>query len=70
MQNIRRFERYVKNLGIVTTPDGDFIQSYSTRVGKIDYEKKEIKVLGYWSRTTTKHINFVSRKFNYKISNG
>lgn len=55
---MRTFEKYKKNLSIVTTNEGDFIRSYWTNVAKIDYETKTAKVLGYWSVTTSKHINY------------
>jgi hypothetical protein len=55
---MRTFEKYKHNLSIVTTSEGDFIRSYSTLVAKIDYETKTAKVLGYWSVTTSKHINY------------
>lgn len=55
---MRNFKKYKQNLSIITTNDGDFIQSYTTKVAKIDYETKTAKVLGYWSMTTTKHINY------------
>jgi len=55
----RRFKKYTQNLSICSVMnDGDYIQSYDTLVAKIDYDNKVAKVLGYWSKTTTKHINY------------
>ena len=54
--------RYKKNLKVVD----DKIYSYNTHVATIDYRKQEIKKLGYWSSTTSKHINYVARELNFK----
>jgi hypothetical protein len=59
---MRTFNRYQQNLSIVTTSEGDFIRSYSTNVAKINYETKTAKVLGYWSQTTSTHINYVCKE--------
>ena len=66
MTNVRRFSFYKKNLGIVTENGQDFVLSYTTKVAKINHESKTIEVLGYWSRTTSKHINSVARLWNYE----
>jgi hypothetical protein len=65
--NTRRFARYTKNLSVVTLDGVDFIKSYNTLVSVINHETKEILVLGYWSMTTSKHINYVAKQFNYAI---
>ena len=59
---MRTFKKYKQNLKIVTTSEGDYIQSYSTNVAKIDYSTKTAKILGYWSMTTSKHINYASKE--------
>ena len=64
---IRRFNRYKQNCGVVTTHSGDFVLSYSTNVAKIDYAQKTVKPLDYWSRTTSKHINYVAKQLNLKV---
>ena len=64
---IRRFSRYKKNCGVITTHSGDFVLSYSTNVAKIDYEKKTVKPLDYWSRTTSKHINYVAAQLGLEV---
>ena len=57
-----KFDRYTKNLSC----DNEFVYSYGTRVAEIDHVNGLIKTLGYWSRTTSKHINYVANIFNYK----
>jgi len=64
---MRTFKKYKKNLRIVTTSEGDYIQSYSTNVAKIDYETKTSKVLRYWSMTTSKHINYASKELGLTL---
>ena len=55
--------KYKQNLKV----NDSFILSYDTEVAKINHEKKEIKVLGWWSVTTSKHINYVANEYNYKL---
>lgn len=57
-----KFDRYIKNLSC----DNNFIYSYNTKVAEIDHTNGLIKTLGYWSITTTKHINYAARILNYK----
>lgn len=61
---MRTFKRYKQNLSIITTNEGDFIQSYTTKVAKIDYATNTAKILGYWSMTTSKHINYACKELN------
>lgn len=61
-EEVRKFDRYSQNLSIISNKDGDFIQSYDTLVAKIDYAKKRATVLGYWSQTTSKHINYACKE--------
>jgi uncharacterized membrane protein len=53
--------KYFKNLRI----DGNKIISYTTHVATIDHSKKQIIVYGWWSVTTSKHINYVANELNY-----
>lgn len=55
---MRTFKKYQQNLSIIRWDGRDWIQSYTTRVAEIDYGTKTAKVLGYWSMTTSKHINY------------
>jgi hypothetical protein len=45
---------------------GDFIYSYNTKVAKVDRKNKVVIPLGFWSPTTTKHINFAAKELGYK----
>lgn len=55
-------ERYKKNLKVI----GGDVYSYGTKVGIIDRKRRELKVLGYWSRTTSKHLNYVGKELGLK----
>ena len=55
--------RYKQNLEVV----GNKVYSYNTLVAEINSEAGELKQLGYWSVTTQKHINYVSRELGLKI---
>ena len=64
INNLSKMDRYKENLLV----SDDAVFSYLTRVAEIDHEKKEIKPLGWWSATTSKHINYVAREYNYKVT--
>jgi hypothetical protein len=55
-----KLNRYKENLHI----DGDRVISYTTHVATI--EGDTLRVLGYWSRTTTKHVNYVAAELGLK----
>lgn len=55
---MRSFKKHLKNLTIEHFEGYDYIASYKTKVAKIDYINRTAQVLGYWSVTTTKHINY------------
>jgi len=57
-------DRYRDNLHI----DGDKVISYITHVATINGDK--LIVLGYYSQTTSKHINYVAREKNLTIVKG
>jgi hypothetical protein len=59
---MRRFEKYKQNLSVVNHDGQDWIQSYRTRVAKIDYGTRTANVVGYWSMTTTKHVNYACKE--------
>jgi hypothetical protein len=46
---------------------GNKLISYSTHVAIIDHEKREVKRLGWWSVTTSKHITHAARQLGYKV---
>lgn len=58
---MRTFPRYKKNLSVVQYSGADYIQSYSTRVAKIDYGARTAIVNGCYSITTSKHINYACK---------
>lgn len=58
---MRTFPKYKKNLSVVQYAGADYIQSYSTRVAKIDYGARTAVVNGYYSMTTSKHINYACK---------
>lgn len=54
-------QRYKQNLKVIENK----IYSYSTHVATIDHKNKNVNILGWWSVTTSKHINFVTKLLNY-----
>ena len=59
-EHMKKLNRYKENLRI----DGDRVISYSTHVATI--EGNTLRVLGYWSKTTTKHVNYVAAELDLK----
>ena len=53
--------RYRQNLRVL----GDKVYSYDTHVATI--EGNTLKQLGWWSVTTQKHINYVSREMGLEL---
>ena len=60
--NMIKLPRYKENLRIINGVD---VYSYSTRVAQI--VDNELHVHGWWSQTTSKHINYVGQEYNYKV---
>ena len=60
--NMKKLPKYKENLRIINDKD---VYSYSTRVAQI--VGNELHVFGWWSPTTSKHINYVARHYNLKI---
>lgn len=56
--------KYKQNLRI----DGSKVISYTTNVATIDFDKKELNQLGWWSVTTQKHINYVADELELKLN--
>jgi len=54
-------KKYNTNLKIV----GNDVISYTTIVAQIQGDN--LKQLGYWSKTTQKHINYVANELNLKL---
>ena len=62
-ESLRTFDKYKQNL----KADNNNIFSYDTKVADIDHVKREITPLGWWSVTTSKHINYVASEYGYKV---
>ena len=56
-----KLEKYKQNLKI----KGDKVISYVTHVATI--KDNELHQLGYWSATTTRHINYVAKELNLTL---
>ena len=59
---IKKLEKYKQNLTIINGTD---VYSYTTKVAEIKGD--ELHVFGWWSKTTSKHINYVAQEFNLEI---
>tara|TARA_R100001594_G_scaffold149891_1_gene209080 strand:+ start:501 stop:848 length:348 start_codon:yes stop_codon:yes gene_type:complete len=60
---MRKFDRYRENLRATD----DHVYSYDTKVAVIDHSNKAIMPLGWYSVTTSKHINYVAYEYGYKV---
>lgn len=56
--------KYKANLRL----DGEHVLSYNTHVATVNHNTQTVKRLGYWSKTTSKHINYVARELGYKVT--
>ena len=63
INELSKLDRYKENLLV----SDNHIFSYLTKVANINHTTREVKPLGYWSVTTSKHINYVARQYNYKV---
>ena len=54
-------QKYKENLKL----DGNKVISYTTHVATI--EGSNLNVLGYWSQTTQKHVNYVAKEYGLTI---
>ena len=54
-------QRYKQNLKVIENK----IFSYNTHVATINHKKQNVNILGWWSVTTSKHINYVTNLLNY-----
>ncbi|CAB4151783.1 hypothetical protein UFOVP595_30 [uncultured Caudovirales phage] len=54
-------KKYNENLKIVDNK----VISYTTHVATI--EGNDLNVLGYWSKTTQKHVNYVAKEYGLTI---
>jgi hypothetical protein len=60
---MRQFDKYKQNLRATD----NYIYSYETKVAEIDHATQTIKPLGWWSMTTSKHINYVGSEYGYEV---
>ena len=60
--NLGRLDKYKTNLYV----EGGKVFSYSTHVANIDHTNRTVIKLGYWSPTTSKHINYVANELGYE----
>ena len=60
---MRQFDKYKQNLRATD----NYVYSYETKVAEIDHETRTIKPLGWWSMTTSKHINYVGSEYGYEV---
>lgn len=58
-----RQKKYFKNL----TVTNNMIISYTTHVANIDHLSQKVIRLGWWSMTTSKHINYVASELGYEV---
>jgi len=65
----KKFDRYKKNLSIVNIEGVEYVKSYDTLVAVLDHKTETMYMLGWWSKTTSKHINYVVKELNYKLKN-
>ena len=56
-----KFSKYNQNL----KQEGNFIISYTTKVAEIKGD--ELQQLGYWGKTTQKHINFAAKELELTL---
>jgi hypothetical protein len=63
----KKFEKYKKNLSLVSIDGSGYIKSYDTLVALVDYQNDSLKELGYWSMTTQKHINYAAKELRMEI---
>ena len=60
---MRTFDRYKENLRLVE----DKVYSYTTHVATVNMNDRTLTQLGYWSKTTQKHINYVASELDLNI---
>lgn len=60
---MRTFDKYKENLRL----EGDRVYSYDTYVATVNMKERTLTQLGYWSKTTQKHINYVASELDLTI---
>ena len=59
---MKKFDRYKQNLCIVD----DKVFSYTTHVATVDRNNDTLILLGRYSKTTTKHTNYVAEQLGLR----
>lgn len=59
------FKKYKQNLRLVEEGGETYVQSYSSRVARIEGER--LRQLGWWSVTTQKHINYAAKELGLEL---
>jgi hypothetical protein len=63
---MKRFEKYKTNLSLVEVDYITYVKSYDELVAKIEGNK--LVILGWYSQTTQKHINYVAQELGLQLS--
>ena len=58
---MKKFKKYKENL----SHDNKYVYSYGTKVAEI--KGKTLVKLGYWSMTTSKHINYAGSELGLMV---
>jgi len=61
-----KFNKYKENLSLVEIDYIKYVKSYNTLVAKI--EDNKLVILGWWSQTTSKHINYVAKELGLQLT--
>jgi len=60
-----KLPKYNQNLKLIDIDGTTCVMSYSTIVAKV--EDQDLIQLGYWSKTTQKHINYVAKELKLNL---
>ena len=64
---MRKFAKYKENLSLISSNGTDWVKSYDTLVAKINWNERTVETLGWWSQTTSKHINYAAKQLNLTV---
>ena len=65
MTTATKLSKYKDNLSIINENGETYVQSYSTRVARV--EGTFLRQLGWWSVTTQKHINYAAKELGLEL---
>lgn len=60
------FKKYKQNLSLVNVEGVTYVRSYETLVARVEMDK--LVILGWWSVTTSKHINYAAQELGLKVT--